>query len=193
MGKRGMAMKVCRTCGERKLRDEFHARKDSPDGLRSSCKVCRRAYSRQWNADNAERKRASSRAWVTENAERHRKTNRQRYRIKPQYFKDKSAEWRAKNSDRKLASDRRWRNENRGRDRATKAKYKAAKLNATPPWVNYSEIVLIYDQCPAGHHVDHIVPLQGENVCGLHVPWNLQYLSETENLKKGNRLLEAAL
>jgi hypothetical protein len=58
---------------------------------------------------------------------------------------------------------------------------------ATPKWVDTQLIVDIYMNCPTGMHVDHIVPVGGKDVCGLHVPWNLQYLPAEENMKKGNK------
>lgn len=58
---------------------------------------------------------------------------------------------------------------------------------ATPNWANLEKIKEIYRDVPKGMHVDHIVPLNGNLVCGLHVENNLQYLSIEENLKKSNK------
>lgn len=66
------------------------------------------------------------------------------------------------------------------------ARYRARKLKACPKWVSRKELQNIYDNRPEQHHVDHIIPLQGKYVCGLHVPWNLQYLSISDNCSKGN-------
>ena len=74
---------------------------------------------------------------------------------------------------------------------------RASKINATPPWLSkelLSEIRELYKisseltlQTGVLHHVDHIIPLVNNSVCGLHVPWNLQVITATENLSKGNR------
>jgi len=79
-------------------------------------------------------------------------------------------------------------------------KRRAAKLHATPPWITaeqLEEIKWFYITAKElqwlsdptdPFEVDHIVPLQGENVCGLHVPWNLQILPMSLNCSKGNRM-----
>lgn len=75
-----------------------------------------------------------------------------------------------------------------GKSAAKAAKRRAAKLQATPPWADLEEIKNVYLEAQYfGMHVDHIIPLQGKNVCGLHVWDNLQLLSAVENIKKGNR------
>lgn len=66
----------------------------------------------------------------------------------------------------------------------------------TPPWADMKAIRKIYVQCAKltlatgiEHHVDHVVPIKGRQVSGLHVPWNLQVLPGPENRKKSNKLL----
>lgn len=48
-------------------------------------------------------------------------------------------------------------------------------------------------ECPVGYHIDHIIPVNGANVCGLHVLENLQWLPATDNLLKRERLVEITL
>lgn len=71
--------------------------------------------------------------------------------------------------------------------RAIKAKRRAAKLQRTPEWSETEAIKEFYMSCPVGYEVDHIIPLQGELVSGLHVLSNLQYLTEHENRSKQNK------
>ena len=70
---------------------------------------------------------------------------------------------------------------------ASNAKRRATKLQRTVGWTDHKAIKEFYANCPKGYHVDHILPLQGTNVSGLHVLNNLQYLTAKENIKKGNK------
>lgn len=65
--------------------------------------------------------------------------------------------------------------------------YHTRKTNQTPKWADLDKIKDIYLNCPKGFHVDHIVPLKGKTVSGLHTHNNLQYLTQRENCSKGNR------
>tara|TARA_R100000655_G_scaffold104920_1_gene152630 strand:- start:363 stop:746 length:384 start_codon:yes stop_codon:yes gene_type:complete len=69
-----------------------------------------------------------------------------------------------------------------------KALRRSRKRQATPPWVDLDKIKEIYKNCPSNMTVDHIKPITNPRLCGLHVPWNLQYLTRSENSKKGNRI-----
>ena len=80
--------------------------------------------------------------------------------------------------------------ENKGYYKDKTNKRRAIKLRAIPKFANLDKIREIYKNCPKGYHVDHIIPLKGVNVCGLHVPWNLQIITRKENLCKSNRYEE---
>lgn len=64
----------------------------------------------------------------------------------------------------------------------------AKRMEAMPPWANKKAIADFYRDCPVGFHVDHIVPLTSEVICGLHIIENMMYLPQRENLQKGNKL-----
>ena len=102
--------------------------------------------------------------------------------------KRRNDNYELRNPGDRLRRVKEWRKKNRDRHNT----YQRARLRtvkrATPPWVDMKAIVKIYENCPPGYQVDHIMPIKGRDRCGLHVPWNLQYLTPLENNRKGNRV-----
>lgn len=168
-----MKSKVCKHCSEEKPISDFGKKKraDGKYSIRGICNKCHTLYNmrnrklkgRKISAKTAERARERTSAYYYEN------------RHNPSFKAARCSE----------ASKRR-----------------AVKLNATPEWLDQEQHQEIKDfywlakdltaVSGESYHVDHIVPLQGDNVCGLHVPWNLQILPADINLSKGNRYADNA-
>lgn len=99
-------------------------------------------------------------------------------------------EWQINNRDSTARGFRQWAKNNSSKIVAKGARRRATVLQRTPSWLTDSDwetINFFYDCCPTECHVDHIIPLCGETVTGLHVPNNLQWLPKEINMAKGNR------
>jgi hypothetical protein len=99
--------------------------------------------------------------------------------------------WGLANPEKKAAAAKKRREEKRAVHRAYGAAYRAKMRQAMPKWLTAAqrqEIVAFYKEAQRltketgiQHEVDHIVPLSGRTVCGLHVPWNLRVLTRQQN------------
>jgi len=108
--------------------------------------------------------------------------DKSRYELKKEEIRSKNIKWKKENKDKILKYNKEY--------IAIRNKH---VRQATPKWLSdeqKKQIVDFYQNRPNGYHVDHIMPIRGKNSCGLHVPWNLQYLPAIENLKKGNRYVK---
>lgn len=141
-----------------------------------SCRECMQSISQNWYSKNKDKMKLS-RAM-------RRDTINKRLRFNYKESPEKQIEW-----------SRSWRSTNPAKSNATRARRRSVKIKATPSWANMNDILYFYEKAALAteangilHHVDHIVPLQGKSVCGLHVAWNLQILTAKENISKGNRV-----
>ncbi|MBA4707528.1 hypothetical protein [Aquitalea aquatica] len=141
----------------------------------------RKKYDADRYKNNAESKKAA--------VKKYREENRDKVLEKRRIYNLRTAEHkRAYMADRRksLAGTEKYREEKR----AYSEKRRKATIIATPAWANIESIKQIYQNCPSGFHVDHIIPLLGKTVCGLHVESNLQYLPAKENLIKASSIRE---
>lgn len=147
------------------------------------CVECRRLRRAEFSKVHADRINARSRDWYAANKEKAKQTR---------------ADWRQRNAEKDRADVYAYAEANRDRMRPYQnhkgAIRRSMKLRATPAWADQKAIRRIYEAASAltkttgvAHHVDHIVPLVSDLVCGLHCEANLQVLTARENSSKSNR------
>jgi len=178
--------KKCSKCGIYKPITEFHKNSNRISGLVSSCKEC---YS-EFYEENSEIIKERTNRYRLSHFEKKKEDDRAYYHSHKQVYVDNAKKWVVNNPDKRRIIQTEYDKRTQKQKNARTARYRAAKLKATPPWLSahqLEEMKRIYENCPKGFHVDHIVPLLGKNVRGLHVPWNLQYLPGKENLSKSNK------
>lgn len=159
--------KICTACNTNKPFFDFTKKKGGLYGLDSKCRECKNEYNRIRYKENNEDEVLRSRTYRQDNNE----AVKQRAKIR-----------RQTNKAQKLADT---------------IKRRLAKEHRTPKWLSKEqtvEITSFYKMAkeletvfPWKQCVDHIVPLNGKTVSGLHVPWNLQILSAKDNMEKGNK------
>jgi hypothetical protein len=170
-----MTTKVCKKCKEVKPLTDFYKHPKTRDGKFHICKVCEIERGRKYRKNNPTY------------GKQHYHRNKEKYKAYHQNNKEKRNEYL-----------KGWRKNNKAKICAYSAKRKSSKLQATPPWSDLEKIKEVYEEAQRltellgiKMHVDHIVPLQGELVCGLHIPSNLQILTAVENLRKSNKLVQS--
>lgn len=185
-----MESRCCVRCGKDKPLDQFE-RVKKPSGWighRATCRTCRselrKPAAKEYRKREKDRIAASQAEW--------RENNRNKYRAIHQ-------SWRDRNRDRVREIGRDYHERNIVK-RVAKARMREAhEINATPAWADKDAITAVYALASefraAGFdvHVDHIVPLRGQNVSGLHVHNNLRVCLASANISKSNKLDEALL
>lgn len=147
------------------------------------CMDCANTKAKKHYFANADKKKAYNKEYVAKNKEYYKKKRRERYLANREEEKNSHKQWNKNNLGHILAYNK---------ERA------ASKINATPVWTDKQYIEDIYNNTQEMKniwknigidlklHVDHIVPLKNNKVCGLHNEFNLQVLTAEENLRKSN-------
>ena len=165
-------------------------------------KAAKAAYMREYYRKNAETIKAKTAAWVADNKERAAEYAKTYHTANAEKKRDTARKWATENKARKKAADsayytankdarlvvnRQWKKDNKELVYASNHARSRRVRQATPAWADLSEIRSIYLlAAKSSKEVDHIVPIKGKTVCGLHVVENLRLIGATENRRKGN-------
>lgn len=143
-----------------------------------------------------EEKKAYAAAYYKANKEKHQAQAKRWEETHPEERRASNKKYRTANIEKCRAATTAWKKRNPGKCAANWANYHARKLEAMPSWLTpgmkeaisykYETAQKLTESTGIPHHVDHIIPLQGKGVRGLHVPWNLQVITAEENWSKGN-------
>jgi len=192
-----MPNKTCIKCKIEKDVSKFTVRGKYADGssnYRGECKLCTNKKWRDGYANPELKIKEKCREYASLNKAKisalqkeWKLTNKEKMKL---YHKSYQENNKSKISAKKIE----WNRNNQGKRAAARTKRRAVKLNATPSWADFEAINSIYSLSSFltmttfgnGYHVDHIIPLQGKNVCGLHVEGNLRVLRAEHNLSKSN-------
>lgn len=119
------------------------------------------------------------------------------YQKSKQKILDKNKQYYLQNKEEVCKKKQQYKKQNRARYNALSVEREKAKSFRTPKWLTNEqkeEIIQFYEIAKqmkettgVAYHVDHIIPLCGKKVSGLHVPWNLQVITAKENLSKYNK------
>jgi hypothetical protein len=174
-------MKTCIRCHQEKPLTSYWSCGMRKSGLLSWCKDCESARCKAKYERRKEVQLKKAKAW--------RSANKDKYREAIQ-------SWRERNPGRSEQTIKEWAKRNPDKVNAKWMKREASKKMRTPAWLTSDELWMMeqaYDIAAKrtailgfSFHVDHIVPLQGKTVSGLHVPWNLQVLPAKLNQQKSN-------
>lgn len=199
-----------RLAQQREYNKKFYAanrerEKNRASTWRSQNKDKHDAATKAWRAENPDRVKNAKREWNRANPEKNRAYREKRKPvalIKAREYKSKHKErlkiqrriWLRANPEGNRANAKAWAKKNPDKVNARCMARYTAKMKAMPPWADrekirafYTEAVRLTRETGIPHEVDHIYPLKSKWLCGLHVPANLQILTESENCSKGNR------
>ena len=183
-----MLTKVCSKCKNEKLVVFFNKHKSKKDGLSLWCKECKRESDKKYYINNKESLLAYQEKHRHENKETIKKAKKEYRNNNKEEIKVRNKKYNQINKAKVRVVRQLYYKSNKDLYYSLGAKRRANKLRATPSWAYHEAILCVYKLArKIMQHVDHIVPLQSDTVCGLHWEGNLQILSAADNLSKGNR------